>query len=132
MNNYKNPIIVFLFCLLFAAGIGVKINDFRQQCSSLKKSGEPSVITQSHFDQYFVKDIELHHNCKLSRSTLLDELFQLKKINRNVYSFDIENKGKINDLYDSSFSLTISSSNSFSAIPILSQCCQRVHSYRCQ
>ncbi len=121
MSNFKSRIIIFLFCSIFAAGIGVKINDVRRLCSRLDKVTEPSIITQSHFDHYFAKNIEFHHNCKFSRTAFQDELVQLKKISRNLPIFETGNTEKINDLYGSFLSLIRPSYNSYSAIPILLQ-----------
>ena len=121
MNNFKKRIIIFLFCSIFAAGIGVKINDFRHHCGSPDIVGEPPVITQSQIGRYFATDIELFHNCKFSRSLSQDELAQLNKSNRDDYSFDAVNKEKMNDLFDSLLSLLKPSNSSYSEIPILLQ-----------
>ncbi|HEB30629.1 MAG TPA: hypothetical protein ENI15_07105 [Spirochaetes bacterium] len=121
MNSFKNRLVIFLFCSIFAAGFGVKINDFGLLCKSHDKVREPYLITQSHFDQYFVKNIEPHNKCEFSRVTFQDELVQFKKINLNVYAFDTGNTEKINVLNDSFLSLTKPSNKSYSAIPIFLQ-----------
>jgi len=121
VKNYKNRLIIFLFCSIFAAGISIKINDLIQLCSSPYIVREPSVITQSQFDQYFAKNTELHHHCKLSTAKLQDELVQLNRINRSVYTFENGKTEKINDHYNSYFSLIKSLNNSYSAVPILLQ-----------
>ena len=121
MNSFKNRIIIFLFCSIFATGIGVKINDFGLLCEGHDKVREPYLITQSHFDHYFIKNIDPQHKCEFSRATLQDELVRLKKISRNLHIFETGNTEKINDLYDSFLSLIRPSSNSYSTIPILLQ-----------